>query len=495
MSNPSVQERVPRRDLERFAPASSASFTAPGDRIPLLQKIMFSAGGTMDYVATLLSTNVLWMPYFNIGLGINPALLGVVLMVLRGWDAFVDPVMGNFSDNARTRWGRRRPFLVVGAVLTAALFPFLWHVPRGGGETEQVIYLIIVGMIFFTCFSCWSMPYYGLQLELTPDYHERTRLTAWMTLCGKFTGFAGGWILAVLTTSSWFANPATGKSDIVYAVQTCSWYIAIFILIAGLLPPLFVKERYYESEAKNQASDPLWQSIRESMRCKPLWLLIGISFFLVLGSGLSGVLNQYMNIYYINQGRLAHASVIGGWISTATFVTGILTIPLWTWLGTKFDKKVLVTVLLGGSMAGHLLNYVCLRADLPYLQLIPALFSSMVFSAVWMFLPSMKADVADYDELRTRRRREGALNAFYSWFIKAAITLAAGAGGIALSLTGFSAAHLVQSPEILFRMKVLYMTLPLILWSFTLIFIHYYPLSRARMIAIRSELELRRGKI
>jgi GPH family glycoside/pentoside/hexuronide:cation symporter len=164
-------------------------------------------------------------------------------------------------------------------------------------------------------------------------------------------------------------------------------------------------------------------------------------------------------------------------------------------MGEKFDKKILVTVLLIGSMAGHLLNYFCLRADLPYLQLIPAVFGSMVISAVWLFLPSMKADVADYDELSTTRRREGALNAFYSWFIKAAITIAAGAGGIALSLSGFSATVTEQSPEVLHRMKMLYLALPFSLWAITLIFIHFYPLSRQRMAAIRSELEARRGKV
>jgi GPH family glycoside/pentoside/hexuronide:cation symporter len=480
--------------LEKFVSSSPTRTISANDRIPFLQKIMFSAGGTMDYVATGLSTSVVWMPYFNIGLGIDPALLGIVLMILRGWDAFVDPVMGNLSDNTRTRWGRRRPFMVVGAILTAALFPFLWRVPAGLGATGQIVYLVIIGIVFFTCFSCWSMPYFGLQLELTPDYDERTRLTAWMTLCGKFTSLAGGWILAILT-SHWFANPETGKPDIVHALKICSWFIAGFILVAGLLPPLFVKERYYETETKYQSREPFWQSIRESMRCGPLWLLIGISFFLVLGSTLSGVLGQYMNIYFVNQGKLAHASIISGWSQTAMFAMGILTIPFWTWMGERFDKKILVTVLLTGSMLGHLLNFVCLRADEPYLQLIPAVFSSMVVSAVWLFLPSMKADVADYDELTTTRRREGALNAFYSWFIKAAITLAAGAGGITLHLTGFDSAILAQPPEVLERMKLLYLAMPFALWSITLIFIRYYPLNRQRMAAIRSELEIRRGKV
>ncbi|MCE0499065.1 MAG: MFS transporter [Methylacidiphilales bacterium] len=467
---------------------------AASDRVPFLQKIMFSAGGTMDFVSTGLLTSVLWMPYFNIGLGMSPALLGVVLMVLRGWDAFVDPVMGNFSDNLRTRWGRRRPCLAVGAVLTAALFPWFWRLPAHWSESWQVAYLIVLGMIFFASFSCWSMPYYGLQLELTPNYDERTRLTAWMSLCSKFSGLGGGWILAVLT-SQWFNNPITGKPDIVHAVQTASWFFAVLILITGMLPPLFVKERYYKSETSHQPRDPLWQSIRESVRCRPLWFLIGISFFLVLGDASGNALGQYMNIYYINRGHLSQAFMIGGWVSSATFVTGIVCIPFWTWMGEKFDKKTVVCVLLTGGVFGNFLNYFCLRPDMPYLQMVPALFGSMVITAVWLYLPSMKADVADYDELDTHRRREGALNAFYSWFIKAALTTGAGVGGCLVQFSGFRAALVEQPPEVLQHMRWIYLSVPALFYSCTIIFIWHYPLNRKRMAAIRAELEIRRGKM
>ncbi len=467
---------------------------APNDRIPLLQKIMFSAGGAMDYVSTGLVTSVLWMPYFNIGLGISPALLGMVLMILRGWDAFADPVLGNISDNARTRWGRRRPFIAVGAVLTSVFFVLIWRLPSGMSETGKIIYLIVVGMVFFTCFSCWSMPYYGLQLELTPNYDERTRLSAWMTLFSKFSALLGGWAMAILT-SSCFANPVTGKADIVHGVRTCSGFIAVLILITGLLPALFVKERYYEAEASHQPEDPLWQSIRESAGCEPLWLLIGISFFLILGSSMGGTLNQYLNIYYINQGRIADASVISGWVSSATFVTGILTIPFWTWMGEKFDKKTVLGMLLAGTIVGHLLNVFCLHPGMPYLQLIPSVFGSMAMSAIWLFVPSMKGDVADYDEVFSRRRREGSLNAFYSWFVKAALTAAAGIGGLMIQLSGFNAALMEQPPEVLARMRLIYFYVPILIYSFTLFFIWRYPLNRNRMTQIRAELEHRRGKM
>lgn len=468
---------------------------APTDRIPLVQKLAFSAGGSVDFFATGLMLGIMWMPYFNIGLGMSPAKLGMILMIFQAWNAVLDPIMGNVSDNARTRWGRRRPFLVVGALLTGIVSPWLWRPPVHWGETGMVIYLLAVGMVFYACFACWAMPYYGLQLELTPNYDERTRLTAWMTFFSKLTGLLGGWAMAIFA-SPMFADPLTGKPDIVHGMKTCSWFIGLLIIIFGMLPALFVRERYYETETRNQKRDPFWRSIRESASCHPLWMLIGLSFFLVVGSYSVNSLGQYVNIYYVCHGDLAAASVIAGWKGTVLVVTGILCIPLYTWLGERFDKKLVVAFMLLGTMFGHLLNLFLMTPAMPYLQIIPGIFESCAMAAVWLFIPSMKADVADYDEGHTERRREGSLNAFFSWFIKAALTCSMGLGGLVLSISGFDVKRTVeQPPDVLHSMLLLYVSLPLIIWGCGLIFIWLYPLDRARMGRIRTELEARRGAL
>ncbi|WP_052362335.1 MFS transporter [Geminisphaera colitermitum] len=486
---------VPKTSAPTHTPTASTPPTAsvrPDDKIPLPQKLAFSFGASTDYIAAGMTIGVLWIPYFNIGMGISPGTLGVILMILQAWNAIIDPVMGNLSDNARTRWGRRRPFLVVGSVLTASLFMFLWRVPESLGETGKIIYLVVFGILFFTAFSSWAMPYYGMQLELTPSYDERTRLNAWTTFFGKVTSLVSGWVMAVIT-GPWFADPVTGKADIVRGMKTCSWFIAGGILMCGLLPGVFVKERYYAKETSRQARDPFWQSIRESAQCPPLWMLIGVTFFLVLGSSSVASLNQYLNIYYVMHGDLAGASVIAGWKASVLVVTGIVCIPLWTWLGEKFDKKTIVGSMLAVSIFGHLLNYWLLTPAHPYWQLISSVFESGAISAVWLFIPSMKADVADHDELHTTRRREGSLNAFYSWFFKASMTCAMGLSGFLLELCLFDVKLAEQSPETLQKMFWIYLILPLVLWGAAIVFIVRYPLTRQRMSEIRTALESRRG--
>ncbi len=358
----------------------------------------------------------------------------------------------------------------------------------------MVVYLLVMGVLFYTCFSCWAMPYYSMQLELTPNYDERTRLNAWSAVFGKFTSLCGAWAMALLS-SSWFANPATGAPDIVHGMKVCSWFVAGAILVVGLLPALFVQERYY-SEARHQARDPFWQSIRESARCRPLWMLIGISFFLVVGSTSIGTLAQYLNIYYVNHGDLAKASVIVGVKGTLLVVTGLLCIPVYTWLGERYDKKQVVGFMIGLTMFGQVLNVFLMTPAHPWLQIIPGFFESSAISAIWLFLPSMKADAADYDELKTMRRREGALNAFYSWFIKAALTCSMGLGGWVLEFSGFDVKLAHEQPAaVLHTMLALYVILPVVIWGIALIFVWRYPLNRAEMSAIRLALEERRGAV
>lgn len=434
------------------------------------------------------------MPFFNIGLGISPALLGLMLMLLRGWDAITDPIMGNISDNTRTRFGRRRPYILFGSIMTAVLYLCLWRLPAGMHGTMQFVVLLLAGIGFFTCFTVWSIPYYSLQMELTPNYDERTRLAAWVSVVGKLTYMAGGWVMA-LATCDWFIDEATGKADMVQGMKATSWLIAGVIILMGAVTALFVKERYYRTTISSGHKTRFWQSIRESIRCKPLWYLIGISFFLITGGSISNMMGQYVSIYVLYDGDIASASILNGWRSSGVMIIGIAGIPLWTWLGERFDKKTIVTVMLLGSIAGHALNLLCLRPDMPYLWLVSAIFESGAIGAVWLFLPSMKADVADYDELDTHTRREGSLNAFYSWFVKVAMTMGAGLGGFVLQWSGFDAQLDHQPGEVIMLMKWLYILLPLGFWCFTLYFIWRYPLNRAMMQTVREQLENRRGRV
>ena len=242
------------------------------DKIPAKDKAMVNTGGFVQYLTSNVNLGQLWMPVMNIGFGLNPALLGIVAMILKAVDAIVDPFIGNMSDNTRTRWGRRRPYIVIGAILTGIVTPFIWQLNPEWGDTWMLVYVAIMGVLTYACMSLWGTPYHSFLMEMTPSYDERTRLFAWTSFFTKIIALFGGWTLAFVSCS-WFADKITGEPDIVYGTQVVSIGIGVIIIAAGVLPGLFIKERYYESNTSHQKKESFFTSLKETMSNKAFLFL------------------------------------------------------------------------------------------------------------------------------------------------------------------------------------------------------------------------------
>ena len=161
-----------------------------GNRVSTGQKVAWGIGGVAD---TLMANtlNQLVMPIYNVGLGVDARLVGIALGALRLLDAFTDPFMGNLSDNTRSRWGRRRPYIFAGAILGAVLYAMIWMPPSSLGETGLFVYLLVVSTLFFVAYTIFSIPFGALVFEMTPDTHERTRIIS----CRTF--FLGAALIAI----------------------------------------------------------------------------------------------------------------------------------------------------------------------------------------------------------------------------------------------------------------------------------------------------------
>lgn len=468
------------------------------DRVPNFQKLCYGAG-TMVGALTGYVTTQMFNPVFNIGMGISPVLIGVVLMVYRLWDSVTDVVMGNISDNARTRWGRRRPFIVIGAVLAGCVLPMLWQASPTWSDRTLIIYVVAVGLLLYTMTTIWGMPYYSLGMEITPDYHERTRITAVRAVFEKFAGIIAGWMLA-LVSLPFFGDPVTGEPDLVNGMKWVSWVLGVMVIAFGVLPGIFVKERYFkakDSEAFNAPKMGLMRSVKTTLQCKPYMVLMAVYLLQVIGTSMVASLGLYLNIYYVNAGDLQAAGIIEGWKGTAMLVPGILSVPFWAWVSEKLGKRQAlgITILLG--FVSNSLIYFCFTPDHPYLQIVPSVFLSAFGSAIWMLVPSMLADIADYDELQTGQRREGSFSSVSSWFFKLSMTMTVFVSGLILEWTGFDVVKYgsTQPPEVLERMLAWYAFLPMVLWTIALILLFRYKLTYAKVLENRSELESRRGVI
>jgi GPH family glycoside/pentoside/hexuronide:cation symporter len=146
-------------------------------RLPMRQKVGFGLGAFLDMWGHHLYPSLAFH-VFNIFLGVAPGLISTVQMIKIFIDAASDAVFGWISDNTRTRYGRRRPFILVGGVLAGIGLPLMFAVGKGWTNTEYFIFMLVSMVIYVPVMSCFNMPWVSLGSEMTPDYHERTTVMA-----------------------------------------------------------------------------------------------------------------------------------------------------------------------------------------------------------------------------------------------------------------------------------------------------------------------------
>lgn len=216
--------------------------TAPEDRIPVFQKFIYSMGSMAnDSQAAWIGQMV---AILIMGLGIPPHIAGLIGFVPRIFDAVLDPIIGFSSDNTRTRWGRRKPFIFFGAIAAGICYMLMFHMYAENGPTFNGWYFLILQIIFFAAFTCFSIPWLALGYELTPDYHERTNLQGWSRIMAQIPWLVAPWCWAILFNKNWFPNPETGGADQVLGARIVSIIIGIMIIVGGILPAIFNKEHF-----------------------------------------------------------------------------------------------------------------------------------------------------------------------------------------------------------------------------------------------------------
>src|SRR3989338_3374119 len=236
--------------MSQLKEQSTPHTTAPKDRIPFLQKIVYGIGSFVNQFAGAVMGQLILV--LNLGLGVNPALVGVISAFPRLLDAFSDPMVGYVSDRTRTRWGRRKPWILFGALFSGVLFALMFQLHKGHSEMFYFWWVLGIQCLFVVAFACFSITWLALGYEMTPDYHERTRLQAYVSFFAQPVWMIAPWIPLILTskdaplklgnfTVMTFHSPFT---DITHAARVIAIVVGVFITIFGILPALFNKELY-----------------------------------------------------------------------------------------------------------------------------------------------------------------------------------------------------------------------------------------------------------
>ncbi len=167
--------------------------TAPEDRISFAHKLIYGLGAFINNTLAAASGGMIIV--LNLGLGMNPVLVGLLGALPRLTDALTDPLMGYISDHTRSRWGRRRPYIFAGAIIAGLSFALLWQLPRDQSDTFYFIFFLVGSIIFYLGYTVFATPWVALGYEMTPDYHERTRLMGVQNFIGQLAYVVSPWFL------------------------------------------------------------------------------------------------------------------------------------------------------------------------------------------------------------------------------------------------------------------------------------------------------------
>jgi Na+/melibiose symporter-like transporter len=475
-------------------PVAGAVVEVLPDKLPPVTKAAYALGGTTDIFGHWLY-NTLANPVFNVFLGLTPTQVSTSLGISRLIDAFTDPLFGWISDNTRSRWGRRRPYILVGSVFAGLGLPCLFMARPSWSSAQIYTFMIVSACIYAPLISAYNMPYQSLGAELTPDYNERTSVLSWKAVIQKLSGMmlAGGLWFA---SRPMFNDPVTGMPDIARGAVWASAIAGGLMIISGFANFFFVPERYY-GNAKKQSKLALRTMLKSTFSSRPYLALLATALVYAVPTSLLGSLGFYLSAYYVFHGDVAAASTFIFWQGAAYAVVGIAGIPVAAGLSKRYGKpKALMAVLLIGFIA-FLSSWWMFTPEYPWLSVVNNGLVGFSATGLWVVLPSMCVDVVDFDEQSSGQRREGAYSSTFSWVLKFGMSASMFVVGPLLdNLSGFDAKlGGNQTPQTLQMIRILYTGMPCVALLLALLAVQFYPLTRERMYQIRAELEARRGTV
>jgi len=474
--------------------------TAATDKISLTKKVIYGLGA---FINNLLGAAMGTMAIvLNLGLGMNPALVGLLGALPRFVDAFTDPLMGYISDQTKSKWGRRRPYIFFGAIIAGIAFALLWQLPREQSESFYFWFFLIGSIIFYLAYTIFATPWVALGYELTPDYHERTRIMAVQNFMGQFAWLLAPWFLLFMQNDTLF-------SDMIEGAGWLAIIIGLFTIFVGILPAIFLAERIAivptSTNLANSVTQPkgakaavtdFFKGFMITIKFKPFLKLCGATFLVFNGFMMVSSFQSYVIIYYVFGGDQALGAEYVGWAGTVSFIATSCSIFIVTKMSSMWGKQTAFFITIAISIFGYALKWICFTPDNPQLVLIPPIFFAFGLGGLFTLVGSMVADVCDLDELETGERREGMFGSIFWWVVKLGLAAAMAAGGFLLNATGFDVAlGGAQAADTLFYMRLADVLVPVLCSVLAIWMVATYPITESKALEVRQALETRRGKL
>jgi GPH family glycoside/pentoside/hexuronide:cation symporter len=292
-------------------------------------------------------------------------------------------------------------------------------------------------------------------------------------------------------------NDTTGKPNILRGAQVYTMILGAIMIVVGIVVFSVVRERYYDKVvSKKQQKISITETIYKTLRCRPFRAQLAMALAYGMGTSMVGSLGYYATVYYVCRGDVALGSKWNFGMGLSNMVLGLAGIPFFAFIAHRIGKRYGMMCVQVMAIAVFIGTWWFYNRTYIWMQLFASGLISFTGAGFWVLYGSIGADVIDFDELETGKRREGAFQACQSWIMKVGMALGIGGSGFVLRATGFDASlEGAQSEHTLTMIRIYLAGIPVVGLLIALFFLSRFGLTQSKMMEIRQELEARRGKV
>ena len=382
-------------------------------KVPYGQKIAFGIGmlANQMFPAAL----GIFMVVLVQDLGFPGWMWGVVYFFPRILDAFTDPIMGYISDNTKSRWGRRRQYVFIGAIIMGIAFVTMWQLYRGNGVDYNFMYIMIGSFAFYLGLTIFSVPYVAMGYEMSNDFHERTNIMAIAQWIGQWAWVIAPWFWVIMYDQDMFES-----ADV--ATRTLAVWVGIICMLFAMVPAIFIKSKSTVNEdyaplnfkSIGNSLKEILKGFKEAFSLKPFRQLCIATFLIFNAFYTVSAFTFFIIVYHLFGGD---AGAAGIWPtlfgSIGALATTFLVIPIVTRMSKALGKKKAFILSQGISIIGYIMLWFLFIPGKPYMFIFALPLFAFGIGSLFVLMMSMTADVIDLDELNTGKRREGIFGAIY----------------------------------------------------------------------------------
>ena len=409
-------------------------------------------------------------------LAIAPATVGFIFGISRLWDAISDPLIGHLSDNTRTRFGRRRPWLVIAAVPLGFAFYMLFNPASGSEELITILWFGTAVILFYTASTLFYVPHFAIAAELTEDYHQRN-----VVFGCRHAGWLAGYVMSLGGIYSLTILHSEGAEKVIDFAGKQATFIGFLTAISVLICAYGMREKPGFVERRITSALPVIKDVFKNMYARRILI---VNFMDNVSFALTSTLVIYVCTYILNDANIASVFIL------FFMLPSLLLVPIWMPLARKFGKKNLYTfsMLLSGTAFGSL--FFADYNNLAHLY-IAGIMAGTANGCNNVIGPSIFSDIIDYDELQTGDRKEGAYFAVWSLVWKSSTALVLFILGMVLSFVGFEP-NVPQTDLVIDTMKFMFTLLPCMFYILAAFMFSFFKLNEETYNNIRTELDTNR---